>query len=251
MSIIKDVMVNVKDDDIKDKLDLSYMRLDSDHKLARTIDFAPRAGYYDTHLAWLRDTFMNTLDQFVTGLLTILRDPNMEISVIGRPGIIRQITPTEYTYQTDANLGPIELDFKKTVVTSDNRVYNFISSDKLFDNDQLIVLLNPKNTNRIVYRLYDYQMYISNEIRSNENPALPALTAFERYKLFELMGLQGRLQVVNPSGMREFTPLNEAELKLGQDYANNDLGSVYKSYNANTGKNEWVGNWEAPENDNP
>lgn len=180
MSMIKDVMENVKDDDIHEQLDLSFMRLDDDHKLAKTVDFAPRDGYYSDHLEWLQKTFMNTLDQFITGLVTILRDPNMEISVIGRPGLIRQITPIEYTYQTPSNIGPIELDFKKTVVTSDHRVYNFISSDKLFGNDNLIVLLNPKNTNRIVYRVYDYQMYISNEIRDAENPQLPALTAFQR-----------------------------------------------------------------------
>ena len=84
---------------------------------------------------------MNTLDQFITGLITVLRDPNMKICIIGRPGLIRQITPVEYTYESPSNVGPIELDFKKTVVTSDKREYNFISSDKLFGNDNLIVLL--------------------------------------------------------------------------------------------------------------
>ena len=184
MSMIKDVLENVKDDDIKEFLDVSYRNLDDDHKLAKTIDFAPPMNYLDTYLKWNKETFMNQLDQFITGLLTVLRDPNMEICVIGRPSLIRMITPIEYTYTTPSNVGPIQLDFTKTVVTSDKRVYKFISSDKLWGVDQLIILLNPKNTNRIVYRLYDYQMYISNEIRDAENPALPALTAFQRYKLF-------------------------------------------------------------------
>jgi hypothetical protein len=235
MSMIKDILENVKDDDIKENLDESYMRLDDDHKLARTVDFAPREGYYGDHLQWLQATFMNTLDQFITGLLTVLRDPNMQICIIGRPGIIRQITPVEYAYQTPANVGPIELDFKKTVVTSDKRVYNFISSDKLFGNDNLIVLLIPKNSNRIVYRLYDYQMYISNEIRDAENPSLPALTAFQRYKFFEFQPVQGRLFVANPTGLREHLP-NVAPLTT--TYTNNDLGSVYKHYNPETGMNE-------------
>lgn len=235
MSMIKDVLENVKDDDIKENLDESFVRLDDDHKLAKTIDFAPRAGYYSDHLEWLQKTFMNTLDQFITGLITVLRDPNMEICIIGRPGIIRQITPVEYTYQAPANLGPIELDFKKTVVTSDKRVYNFISSDKLFGNDNLIVLLIPKNTNRIVYRLYDYQMYISNEIRDAENPSLPALTAFQRYKFFEFQPVQGRLFVANPTGLREHLPNTDP---IGTMYSNNDLGSVYSHYNPATGRNE-------------
>ena len=234
MSMIKDVMENVKDDDIKENLDESFMRLDDDHKLAKTIDFAPRHGYYSDHLEWLQKTFMNTLDQYVTGLLTVLRDPNMEITILGRPGLIRQITPVEYSYAVPTSVGPIELDFKKVVVTSDKRVYNFISSDKLFGNDNLIVLLNPKNTNRIVYRLYDYQMYISNEIRDAINPALPALTAFQRYKFFEYQSVQGRLFVANPTGLREHLP-NVAPVK--HQYNNNDLGSVYTHYDAATGMN--------------
>ena len=244
MSMIKDVMENVKDDDVHEQLDLSFERLDDQHKLAKTVDFAPRDGYYSDHLEWLQKTFMNTLDQFVRGLLTVIRDPNMEISIIGRPGLIRQITPIEYTYQTPSNVGPIELDFKKTVVTSDKIVYNFISSDKLFGNDNLIVLLNPKNTNRIVYRLYDYQMYLSNEIRDAENPQLPALTAFERYKFFEMFGVQGRLFVANPSGLREHLPNIDpiGAPKDGSLYANNDLGSVYTHYNDATGYNEPTAN---------
>lgn len=234
MSMIKDVLENVKDDDIKLNLDESFRRLDDEHRLAKTVDFAPRTGYYGDHLEWLQKTFMNTLDQFVTGLLTVLRDPNMQICILGRPNIIRQITPTEYTYSTPSNVGPVELDFKKTVVTSDKRVYNFISSDKLFGNDNLIVLLIPKNSNRIVYRLYDYQMYISNEIRDAENPSLPALTAFQRYKFFEFQPVQGRLFVANPSGLREHLPNVDP---IGEMYTNNDLGSVYTHYDAKTGKN--------------
>ena len=242
MSMIKEVLENVKDDDIHEQLDLSYQRLDDDHRMAKTIDFAPRAGYYSDHLEWLQKTFMNTLDQYITGLLTILRDPNMQINIIGRPALIRQITPIEYTYQTPDNIGPIELDFKKTVVTSDKRVYNFISSEKLWGNDSLIVLLVPKNTNRIVYRLYDYQMYISNEIRDAEMPQLPALTAFQRYKFFELFGVQGRIMVANPTGLREHLP-NTNPLGTTEDgelYANNDLGSVFTHWNDKAGRNMTV-----------
>lgn len=234
MSMIKDILENVKDDDIKEHLDESFMRLDDDHKLAKTIDFAPREGYLGTHIQWLQETFMDTIDDFITGLISVLHDPNMEICILGRPALIRKITPKEYTYQAPTSVGPIELNFKKTVVTSDKRVYNFISSEKLFNNDNLIVLLIPKNTNRIIYRLYDYQMYISNEIRDAENPSLPALTAFQRYKFFGFQEVQGRLFVANPTGLREHLPNIDP---IGTQYTNNDLGSVYSHYDASTGRN--------------
>ena len=227
MGMIKDVLENVKDDDIKEQLDESFLRLDDDHKIAKTYDMAAPVNYMHTYVEYNQVVFMRQLDQLITGLLTILRDPNMQISIIGRPGIIRDITPVEYTYTTPANVGPVDLDFKKTVVTSDKRVYNFISSDKMWGNDNLIILLTPKNTNRIVYRLYDYQMYISNEIRDAENPQLPALTAFQRYKFFGYQELQGRLYIANSSGIRNHLSANDT---IGQPYTNNDLGSVYKQW---------------------
>ena len=92
MSMIRDILQNVKDDDIKNFLDASFINLDNDHKLARTIDFSPRNSYHDTHLRWLQETFMSTLDHFITGLLSVLRDPNMQINIIGRPDLIRSIT---------------------------------------------------------------------------------------------------------------------------------------------------------------
>lgn len=234
MSMIRDVLDTVKDDDIKEHLDNSFRTLDNDHKLARTVDFAPRQYYYSDHLEWLQKTFMNTLDNFIGPLLTVLRDPNVEINVIGRPQIIRQITPIQYTYNTPEKVGPIPLNFKKTVVSSDNRVVNFISSDKLFGNDNLIVLLIPKNSDRIIYRLYDYQMYISNEIRDAQNPALPALTAFQRYKFFSYQPVQGRLFVANPTGIREHLPNVDP---IGKQYTNNDLGAAYTHYDKTTGTN--------------
>ena len=239
MSMIRDVFENVKDDEIKEFLDDSFIRLDDDHRLAKTIDFAPRRGYHSDHIEWLQKTFMSGLDRFITGLLTVLRDPNMTINILARPEIIRSITPVEYTYQSADQAGPIELDFRKTVVTSDRRTYNFISSDKLFGNDNMIVLLIPKNTNRIVYRIYDYQMYLSNEIRDAEMPHLPALTAFERWIPYELFPVQGRLHVANPSGMREHLVADDyiGRREDGELYANNALGDVYKHWDEKERRN--------------
>lgn len=249
MSMVRDVLQNVKDDDIHEQLDNSLLRLDDDHRLIRTIDFAPREGYYGTHIKWLQETFMDTLDQYITGLLSVLKDPNMQINIIGRPEIIRMITPTEYTYQTPSNIGPIELNFKKTVVTSEKRIYNFVSSEKLWGSDDLIILLVPRNTNRIVYRIYDYQFYISNEIRDTENPQLPALTAFERYKFMELFGVQGRLRVANVTGLRShFDSPAPEDVVMHGDFVNNDLDKVYTHYYEDAGTNltnEQYKEWKA------
>ena len=206
LSLIRLALSNYKDDTIKEKLDESFLKMPNENKFATTFDFAPRAGYALDHVEWRYKTFMDYFDTVVTGLLQVLNDPNMTISVFGAPDLIRKLTPTEYTYQTPSSIGPVDLDFVKTVTTSDKRVYQFISSDKLRGNANLIIILCPRNSERIIYRIYDYQMYISNEIRNMVNPALPAIHAFERWKFVEYQPVQGRIKILNPTGLTNIAP---------------------------------------------
>ena len=202
MSLMKTALSNRKDDMIKEYMDNSYKTLAPNSKFYSVFDYAPREGYVLDHIEWRQKTFWDYFDTQITQMLRVLNDPNMVVSVFGEPDIIRKITPKTYTYQAPANIGPVELDFSKTVVTSDKRVYNFIGSDKLRNNYEMVIVLCPRNSNRITYIIYDYQFYISNEIRNNDNPALPQILAFERWKCDEYQPVQGRIQIVNPSGLR-------------------------------------------------
>lgn len=206
MSLIRLVLGNYKDDKIKQHLDDSFRTMPEENKFATTFDFAPRANYALDHVEWRYKTFMDYFDSVVTGLMQVLNDPNMTVSIFGAPDLIRKITPTEYNYVTPSNIGPVDLDFVKTVVTSDKRVYQFVSSDKLRGNSNLIIVLCPRNSERIIYRIYDYQMYISNEIRNVSNYALPAIHAFERWKFKEYQPVQGRIKILNPTGMTNIAP---------------------------------------------
>lgn len=203
MSLFKTALGNYKDDKIYQFLNDSFKRLPERSRNYSTYNFAPRAGYAGDHIQWRRDTFMEHLDRHVLKLTYALNDPNMVVTIFGNPDIINRITPVEYSYQTPGQIGPMELDYQKTVVTSHKRVYQFISSDKMRHTDELIVILCPRGTERITYRIYDYQMYISNEIRNANNPALPAIHTFERWKAVEYQPVQGRIQIANPSGLTE------------------------------------------------
>lgn len=205
MAMINDILGQYRDDKIHRFLDYSFTRLPDEARISSAFDFAPREGYFDTHIDWREKTFMDYLDTVVTSLLQVLNDPNMTITVIGRPDIIRKITPTtSYSsiQTTPAEVGPIQLDYVKTVVTSGKRVYQFLSSDKLRGNDNLIILLNPRNTNRIIYQIVDYQFYVSNEIRNTVNYALPSVHAFDRFITMEYQGVQGRVKILNPTGLK-------------------------------------------------
>lgn len=202
MSLMKTTLANYKDDKIKQYLDESYDRLPERSRGYIEFDYAPPTGYALDPLTWRHSMFFDAFDTEVTRMLQVLNDPNMVITVFGDPDLIRKITPTSYSYTTPANIGPVELDYKRTVVTSDKRIYQFIGSDKLRWQNELIVLLMPHNSNRVTYRIYDYQMYVSNELRNFQNPALPAVTAFERWLIDEYQPVQSRVSILNRSGLR-------------------------------------------------
>lgn len=205
MSMLKTVMSNYKDDKIKEYLDASYDRLPENSKGYDVFDYAPPEGYALDYVEHRKKTFFDFFDSQVTEMLQVLNDPNMVITVFGDPDLIRKITPTKYNYVAPDNIGPVDIDYKRTVVTSDNRVYQFIGSDKLRWSDQLVCILCPRNSNRVTYRIYDYQLYLSNEIRDAANPALPAIHCFERWIIDEYQPVQTRIDILNRSGRRPVT----------------------------------------------
>ena len=203
MSMFKTVMGNYKDDHIKKHLDESYDRLDERTGFYDQFDFAPPAEYALTALEYRQKMFMDFLDHFASKMLQVLNDPNMTFTIYGDPLIVRKITPKEYAYTAPANIGPVTLDYSQTICNlTDKRVYNFIGSDKMRNTNELIILINPHNSERIIYRIYDYQLYVSNEIRNIANPALPAIHAFERWKFVEYQPVQGRVKILNETGLR-------------------------------------------------
>ena len=230
LSMIKLTMVNYKDDKILEKLDESFLNLPAHSKLATAYNFIPDDGYMGSYIAWRYETFMDFFDTQVTYLLQILNDENMTATVFGRPELIRKITPKEYNYTTPPSIGPVMLDYKKTVKTSDNRVYQFISSNKLRNDNNLILILCPRNSSRITYKIFDYQLYVGNEIRDVEQYTLPAVTTFERWLMIEYQAIQARIQCMNPSGRKEDI---ENNAPISPNRALNDYTANRVTYRSN------------------
>lgn len=232
MSMIKLTLVNFKDDKILEDIDMSFLNLPKTSKVTGTFDFIPPDNFLGSHVTWRYETFMDYLDTQITTMLQVLNDENVTISIFGRPELIRKITPKEYSYVTPSNIGPVMLDYKKTVKTSDNRVYQFISSNKLRNDNNLIIILNPRNSNRIMYKIFDYQLYVGNEIRDTDNYQLPAVTAFERFLFLAYQPVQGRIQILNPTGLKQQVENNAPiGLRALNDYTANNI-----SYDRTTGK---------------
>lgn len=213
MSIINDTLGNVKDDSIRRDLYASYDNMAPTDRHYSWFDFEPREGYNRDHVSWRYSSFMDIFDTFITELLYIINDEDVTVSIFGRPDVIRKITPTDYSYQAPASVGPVDLEYTRTIATSDNRVYNFISSQKLGSSNDLTIILNPNNTDRIIYRVYDYQFYVSNEIRNADNVVLPGIHAFERFKFLEYQPVQGKFRIFNPSGRNDDNDKYQKQMK--------------------------------------
>lgn len=205
MSLLKTTLANYKDDKILQFLENDYETMPERCRGYGEFDYAPPTGYALDPLTWRHSMFFDFFDTEVTRMLQVLNDPNMVVTIFGDPDLIRKITPPEYTYQAPSSIGPVDLDYTRTIKTSDKRVYQYIGSDKMRWRDDFIVLLTPRNSNRITYRIYDYQLYVSNEIRNAANPALPAVTCFERFKLQAYQAVQYRVKILNRNGMRPAT----------------------------------------------
>ena len=232
MSMIKLTLINYKDDKILEELDNSFLNLPSTSKVTGAFDFVPPDNFLGSHITWRYETFMDYLDTCITNLLQVLNDENMTITIFGRPELIRKITPKDYQYTSPSNIGPVMLDYKKTVKTTDNRIYQFISSNKLRNDNNLIIILNPRNSNRIMYKIFDYQLYIGNEIRDTDNYQLPAVTAFERFLFLSYQPVQGRIQIYNPTGLKKEL---ENKAPIG-NRAMNDYTANKVTYDRETGK---------------
>ena len=228
MSIFKVILENYRDDKIRLKLDDSFRRMPWRDGFSYVFDMAPTEQYALDHITWRKATFMDAVDTWVTKMLQILNDPNMSVNFVGRADIIRKLTPTDYIYQSSQAMGPIPLDFVRTVTTTDNRNYQFVSSDKMRDNNNIICILTPRNSERFMYRIYDYQTYVSNELRDPRNQNLPAISCFDRWEMFEYQPVQSRIHILNPTGYRSLPP---AQDMFGSTIGANDWSIDDPTYN--------------------
>lgn len=211
MVTMKDVMGNYKDSSIyKDGLVESFERMDDDYegKFEGEFDFADIVNYHVKDPSeWRHTTFMDIMDSYVSNALQHLRDPNVTITVLGRPDLIRKIEPTKYEYQSPKNIGTIPLEFNRTITSNHGRQYNFNSSMKIkYDTEnrnKFRILLNPTTSERFIYRLYNYMLVVSNEIKTPSRLGLPSAYAYERFKFAEWQPVQGTIEAINPTGFPE------------------------------------------------
>ena len=234
MGMFRLILSNYKDEKIRRFLDKSYMNLPAANKFQGTFDMAPKEGYFSDPVDWRKAMFMDQFKTWVRPMIQVLNDPNVTISVVGRADLIDKLTPeTEVAYTSPDSTASIQMDFRKTVVTSNKMVFQFMSADKMRDNNNFIVIINPRNTERIIYHLYDYQFFASNEIRNAANWALPAIHCFERFKAIEYQPVQGRYRILNPTGLLTHTDnYDPIGVNRVNDYTANLPESVRANYSS-------------------
>ena len=79
---------------------------------------------------------------------------------------------------------------------------------------------------RITYKVIDYQMYVSNEIRDTAHYQVPAMTCFERWYFLKYQPVQGRIRILNASGLRENAYMKNEEDYLIKGAMNDDTANT-------------------------
>lgn len=202
-------------DDYKDTyinlaLDEDYENTLNNLKVYREVDFASKQNFTGIADEWIQSTFKNSFDEVVDALVRIVNDPNVEILVYGRPILIEKVLPKNSEGRIDFSnkIGSQNIEYAKSTITTSNKKAHFISSQKLTtDTNNLLnntfkIVLNPTN-DRTMYTIAEYQTYIGPDIKTAKDAHLPGITAFDRFELLKFEGVQGRMPILNISGIRQ------------------------------------------------
>lgn len=222
------VLEDYKDAYIIESLNADFERMHPSQKVKTEFDFAARNGYHGSIQQWIDESFKFTLDDTIDGLFRIINDPNAEVLIYGKPSLITKIMPKNDNGRISNFRNGKEsqnIEFAKTTYSTANRRVSYISSQKLqskrdgSSNNEFILLLNPTNE-RTMYKLVEYQTYLGSEIKPAASAHLPTITAFDRFEFIKFEGVQGRIGILNPSGIRS----DETDAEITE--INNRVGSV-------------------------
>lgn len=201
IDIFNTVMSERRDFNVKEFFDKDWKTINPRFKYKDKFDWQPPQNYAGDHITYRQATFMDRFEDFTTAMAQALNDPNIVFSIMADPRIVNKLTPTEFQYSAPSSIGPIEIDFTKTITTNNKKVFKWLGTDKLRDTDDCIVIPNSRNTQRVLYRFYEYQLYMSSEIKDYTNVVLPSIYAFDRYLIDKYQPLQGRMTILNRSGI--------------------------------------------------
>lgn len=205
------VLEDYKDVYLIESLNADFERMHPTQKVTMEVDFAAKDGYHDSIQAWIDNIFPFRLNDMIDSLFRIINDPNAEVLIYGKPSLIGKVMPKnesgKITNFRSPNRSNQNVEFAKSTYSMQNRKVSFISSQKLqnkqngSDNNEFMVILNPTNE-RTMYKLVEYQTYLGGEIKPAASAHLPTITAFDRFELIKFEAVQGRIRVLNQSGLR-------------------------------------------------
>lgn len=209
----RNVLESTKDEHIIRSLNSDFERMHRSQKQFTEVDFAGNGTFAGTPTEWIKDTFRRNLNNTIDQLIRVINDPNVEFLVYGRPALIAEVMPKENEALAThpKNIGGVQVEFEKVTYSIGGNKVHFISSRKLDrvyqngkweENNDLMIILNPTNSNRTIYMLAEYQTYLGSDIRPMADANKPAITAINYYDLIKFEGVQGRMRCLNHLGVR-------------------------------------------------
>ena len=208
---MQDAIGQEKDSAIKRKLSASAERIrnDKDAFITSTFDCkVPSQLNSVLPSEWIEKELKVGINKLSLRLNEFLREEDIVCVIMGRPEEVNLLSTDTTMIQGDAKeIGGCKRGYKFGLY---NNMRNFlvVSSEKA-DAGRLQLFIFPTCDDKMTYKLFNYQFFITNEYRQSSNMRLPSVAVSDRYLIDEFTPIQGEL-VINNNSISSNSLLNNA-----------------------------------------
>ena len=154
---------------------------------------------YDTYTHnmsdWARDS-REYFERVLNELKQKLKTPDIVIVAVCNPQLVRFLqNGIEWVFTDDTQIAGIKIDYNFGVLTSSQDRVHIVTTHYMDPNDGIRFIVIPLTKELITYKHYKYNMVIDRGYRHSVHDLVPNVMATHRTLTFEVLPVQGRLEI--------------------------------------------------------
>lgn len=160
-----------------------------------TFDLKPYDGYTDTISRW-RTESREYFERVIDLLKQKLKTPDEVIVAVCNPTLVRFLNSgIEWVFTDETQIAGIRIDYNFGVLTNSQDRVHIVTTHYLDADDGIRFIVIPLTKELITYKHYKYNMVIDRGYRNPVHDLVPNVMATHRTLTFEVLPVQGRLQI--------------------------------------------------------
>ena len=160
-----------------------------------TFDLKPYDGYTDTISRW-RTESREYFERVIDLLKQKLKTPDEVIVAVCNPTLVRFLNSgIEWVFTDETQIAGIRIDYNFGVLTGSQDRVHIVTTHYLDADDGIRFIVIPLTKELITYKHYKYNMVIDRGYRNPVHDLVPNVMATHRTLTFEVLPVQGRLQI--------------------------------------------------------